>query len=118
MRTLNLTAIANVTLDGEGNGIAQAGPANTNEVWLPASVSINCGGSLTGITGTPTCSIYAGAYIGPGTFVDGTYLVLQAASSLIQGQSVYVGQQIFAVWTNAPANAQATMVINGTRTVP
>lgn len=117
-RTLNLTAVANVTLDNDGNGTAQIGPNNTNEVWLPTSVSINCTGSLTGITGTPSCFIYAGAYAGQGTFTDGTYLVLGASSSMISGQSIYPGQQIFAVWTNGPPNQQATMTVQGTRTVP
>lgn len=118
MRTLNLTAIAPITLNASGNGTAQIGPNNTNEVWLPTSVSISCTGSLVGITGISTCFIYAGAYAGPGTFVDSTYNVLGAASSLIQGQSIYPGQYVYAVWTNAPDGARATMVVSGTRTVP
>lgn len=118
MRTLNLTAVANVTLDGNGNGTAQIGPQNTNEVWAPTSVSISCTGSLVSITGISTCFIYAGAYAGQPTFVDSTYNVLGAASSLISGQSLYPGQYVFAVWTNGPPDARATMVISGTRTVP
>ena len=117
-RQLNLTAIANVTLDHDGNGTALIGPNNTNEVWAPTSVSINCTGSLTGITGISTCFLYCGAYVGLGTFVDSTYNVLGASSSMINGQSLYPGQYIFAVWINGPANQQASMVISGMRTVP
>jgi hypothetical protein len=118
VRTLNLLVVANVTLDGSGNGTAQAGPSHTNEIWYPTSVSITCSGSLTGITGISTCFLYNGAYANQVTFVDSTYNVLGASSSLISGQSLYPGQQVFAVWTNGPALAQATMVISGTRTVP
>lgn len=117
-RTLSLSAIATVQLDANGNGTAQIGPANTRETWQPTSTSISSTGSLTGITGTPTCFIYAGPSVTPLTFVDGTYLVLGAASSLISGQAIYPGNYVFAVWTDGPPNATATLVVNGLRTVP
>lgn len=116
-RQLNLTAVATVTLDGSGNGTAQLGPSNTNEVWSPASVTISCNGSLTGITGTTTCQIFSGSS-SPSTLIDGTYNPLQDSTGAIQGWVFYPGMYVFAVWTNGPASQQATLVVNGTRTVP
>jgi hypothetical protein len=117
-RTLSLTRNLSVTLNGSGNGVIQLGPSSPGEVWLPASTSISCTGSLTGITGISTCFIYAGSYAGQATFVDSTYNVLGAASSLIAGQSLYPGQYVFAVFTNGPPNQTASLVVSGTRQVP
>lgn len=116
-RTRNLTATATVTLDGSGNGTVQAGPAVPGEVWFPASVSISCTGAIPA-TGSPLVSIYAGNGISPGSFVDSTFNVTGAASSLISGQQLHPGQQVFAVWAAGPPGQVATVVIKGTRQVP
>jgi hypothetical protein len=116
-RTLSLTANASVVLDANGNGTAAAGPAVPGEVWSPASTSISCGGPIP-VSGAPVVSIYAGNGISQGTFVDSTYNVTGAASSLISGQRLYPGQQVFAVWSNGPANQVATLAVAGTRQVP
>lgn len=116
-RTLSLTASASVLLDGNGNGIAQVGPSAPGEVWSPASTSISCGGAIP-TSGAPVVSIYAGNGISQGTFVDATYNVTGAASSLISGQQLYAGQEVFAVWSDGPPNQLATLAVAGSRRVP
>lgn len=116
-RTLSLTATASAVLDGNGNGTVEVGPAVPGEVWSPASTSVTCTGSIPA-TGSPTVFIYAGNGISAATFVDSTYNVTSAASSLISGQKLYPGQQVFAVWSAGPPNQTATLVVSGTRQVP
>lgn len=116
MRTLSLAYPAVVTLNGSGNGTAQAGPRLAGEAWYPTSVSISMTGSQP--TTVATCYIYAGGGVSPATFVDATYAVLAAASSLISGQTLYPGQSVYAVWTGGNPDAVGTLVVNGTRTVP
>jgi hypothetical protein len=110
MRTLGLTAIGTVTLNSSGNGTAQVGPSHTNEVWNPTSVSISSAGTPAAGSGT-TCFLYAGVVVSQWGFVDSTYNTAGAASSLISGQTLYPGQYVFAVFTNAGAGATATMVV-------
>jgi len=116
VRTLSLTASANVVLDGSGNGIIQLGPAYAGETWYPASTSISCTGSQP--AGVATCFIYTGAYIAPGTFTDSTYNILGAASSLIAGQQLHPGQYVWAVFTGGTPGQTASLAVAGTRTVP
>jgi hypothetical protein len=120
VRTLSLTRSASVTLGAGGSGTAQLGPSLAGEEWYPESVSISC----TGNQPTPvapaiaTCSIYAGNAANNSTFVDATYQVLGASSSMISGQVIYPGNQVLAVWANCNAGQVATLTVNGTRKVP
>jgi len=116
-RTLPLSASASVTLDGNGNGTAEVGPSLPGEVWSPGSTGITCGGAIPD-TGTPTVFIYAGNGISTSTFIDSTYNVTSASSSMISGKSLYAGQLVFAVWSGGPPNETATLAVNGTRQVP
>jgi hypothetical protein len=116
-RTLNFTASAQVTLDASGNGTAETGPSVPGEIWFPVSVSITCGGAIPD-TGTPTLFIYAGNGISPATFIDSTYNVTGASSSMIAGKTLYPGQQVFAVWNGGPPGQLATLAVKGERQVP
>lgn len=116
-RTVSFTRTASVVLDGSGNGTAETGPTVPGEVWFPASTSITCGGTIP-TSGTPSVFTYAGGGVSAATFVDSTYNVTSAASSLISGQKLYPGQQVFAVWSDGPPNETATLVVAGTRQVP
>jgi hypothetical protein len=108
--------IANSTLT------LSTGPRFQGEIWFPESVSISC----TGTQPTPaapniaTCNIYVGIAANNSTFLDGTYQVLGASSSMISGQTIYPGWLILAVWTNMTgSNGQsATMTVNGTKQIP
>ena len=116
-RTVSLAQSASVVLDSNGNGTAEVGPAAPGEVWHPGSTSITCGGQIP-TTGTPTLFIYAGNGISNGTFIDSTYNVTGASSSMISGKLLYPGQQVFAVWSSGPPGQTATLAVNGTRSVP
>lgn len=116
-RTVALQASDTITLDGNGNGTAAVGPSAPGEVWSPDSTGITCTGVIPA-TGTPTLFIYAGNGISPGTFIDSTYNVTSAASSLISGKQLFPGQQVFAVWSDGPPGQTATLAVKGTRQVP
>ena len=117
MRSFRLNVSASVTLDGTGAGTVSLGPTFPRERWLPDSTSISCTGSIP-TTGTPSVFIYAGFGVTPGTFVDSTYNVTGAASSLIAGQTLLSGEQVFAVWSGGPPNQVATLTVAGQRQVP
>jgi hypothetical protein len=119
MQTLLLSVTANVTLSG-GAGTISVGPKYTTEVWRPTSVSISCTGNQPTPTAPliATCSIYSGITANNGTFVDATYQVLGASSSMISGATLYGGQFVFAVWANCNSGVIATMTVTGIREVP
>jgi hypothetical protein len=121
MRTLALSGIsAQVTLNGSGNGTAQVGPRTPGHIWYPQSVTISMLGGFPAVSGTntPICSIYAGAGTNAGNLVDATYQVLGASSSMVQGQALYPGQSIFAVWLWGNPGVLATLNVFGSRQCP
>jgi hypothetical protein len=115
-RTVSLAQSASVTLDGSGNGTAELGPSLPGEVWSPGSTSISCEGSIP-TSGSPSVFIYAGNGISAATFIDSTYNVTGASSSMISGKQLYAGQLVYAVWTDGPPGETATLAVNGTRQV-
>jgi hypothetical protein len=117
VRSQPFTRTATITLNASGNGTAQVGPTLPGEVWSPVSVSISALGSIP-TAGIPTVFLYAGNGVSAGTFLDSTYNVTGASSSMITGQTLYPGQQVSAVWSDGPASQQATIVVQGTRQVP
>lgn len=116
-RTVSLAASASVVLDSGGSGTAEVGPTVPGEVWNPGSTSITCTGPLP-TTGAPTLYLYAGNGISNSTFIDSTFNVTGASSSMIAGKALYPGQQVYAVWSNAEPGQTATLAVNGTRQVP
>lgn len=108
--------IANSTL------IISTGPRFQGEIWYPQSVSISCTGSqpTPAAPNIATCQIYVGIAAVSSTFLDGTYQVLGASSSMIAGQTIYPGWLVIAVWTNMTgSNGQtATLTVNGTKQIP
>jgi hypothetical protein len=116
-RTLALHPSAAVTLDGTGAGTAQMGPSSPGEVWNPLQASVSCSATVT--TGTCEASIYAGAAISQGTFVDGTFSGDTGdTTDAIAGEVVQAGQSVFAVWSGGVPGALATLRLAGTREVP
>lgn len=120
-RTLSLSSTATGTV-ANSTVTVSIGPRFQGEIWFPESVSISC----TGTQPTPaapniaTCNLYVGFAANNSTFLDGTYQVLGASSSMISGQSLYPGQLVLAVWANMTgSNGQAvTLTINGSKQVP
>ena len=117
--TVGFTETAIVTLDVNGNGVASIGP-RFNQVWSPTTCSIQSTGTIpaNGAGNPATCTISVGFMPSGSTFVDSTYQVTGAASGIIDGQTVYYGQQIFATWANGNPGATATLTVNGTMTIP
>jgi hypothetical protein len=118
MRTLPLNAFPPpIVLSGTGAGQCQIGPVNPREIWYPTSVAISC--SLASPSGsTPRCFIYAGASPTQQFFVDATYGIQGNSSSLISGQVIYPGMNIYAVVTGGPPGAQFVMTVMGSRVTP
>lgn len=121
MRTIPLAASVSGTIANSTVTIS-TGPRYQGEVWFPESVSISCTGNQPTPTAPniATCSIYVGFVANNGTFLDATYQVLGASSSMISGQTLYPGMLIIAVWANMTgSNGQtASLTIQGTRRVP
>jgi hypothetical protein len=116
MRSVPLTEYGSITLDGNGNGTIQLGPTRHANVWHPSSTQISTTGSLsTNATPGATCAIYCGGLVNPVSFVDSTFDVTGAASSVIGGQVVYCGQSVFAVWSGATPSCLATLIVYGTQ---
>ena len=116
-KSLTLTRTASVTLDGSGAGTVQLGPASPGEAWLPGHVNVSC--SAVVATGTCQAIVYAGAAIGQGAFVDGTFSGdTGETTDAIAGHVLHPGQYVFVVWSGGVPGATATAVITGTRTVP
>jgi hypothetical protein len=115
--TVPLLKTVAIQLNSSGNGVAQTGPF-MNEVWNPTTCNISMGGAIP-ISGTPsTCTLSVGFMQAGSQFVDATYQVTGAASSVISGQVIYFGQYIFATWANGNASVSAVLTVSGTMTVP
>lgn len=113
-RRLSLSAVATVTLDGNGAGIAAVGPASTREIWSPGTASV----SVSSNASEATCQIFAGNAASAAYFVDGTTWGSTGDSTSDFNIQIYPGQSVFARWTGGDAHATATLVVTGTRTVP
>src|SRR6185437_12235228 len=100
MRTVSLSVSVTGVLDGSGNGTIEIGPLTPGHTWLPQSTSISMSGNIPTGTGAnaPQVSVYAGNGVSPSNLIDSSYNVNANSSSMISGQSLYVGNQIWAVW--------------------
>lgn len=117
MRTLTLSVTAEVTLNGSGNGTAQAGPTSPGEIWYPAVVSV--GTQETTVTSEAQCKIFAGPAPAQPNYVDGTLSGSTGDSTTnIAGRVLRAGQYVFGTWAGGDAGAVAFLNISGTRTVP
>jgi hypothetical protein len=116
MQTVPLGATGSVTLDINGNGVIQLGP-RFGQTWLPSAVSISSAGPIPTNGLVFSCTIAIGSNPSGATFVDATYQVLGAGSSLINGQSVCPGQYIYVTFANCNAGVIATATVNGTMTI-
>jgi hypothetical protein len=112
MRTLNLSATAQVTLDASGNGTAFTGPGSFLEVWSDLTVSVRCSTNVK----EALCSVFTGASTDPGNYACGTTWGSTGDSSTNVG-TVQMGGNVFAVWTGGDAGAKATLSITGTKVV-
>lgn len=112
MRTLPLTAKANTTLDGNGNGTANVGPLSPGEQWSNLTASVRASTN----TDEAICSVYAGAGATPGYF-SGATTWGSTGDSTTNLPTVQVGGNIWAVWTGGDAGATAYLTVTGTKQV-
>lgn len=114
MRTLNLRASYSVVLDDNGNGTVQAGPSSPGEQWQLdiASVSVSSNAS------EASCKIYLGADTTQPNYADGTLSGSTGDSTDRISYPLNPGQSIWAVWSGGDAGATATLVLQGTRSLP
>jgi len=101
---------ATVKLDGSGNGTAQLGPQSAVR-WEPSLVAIQTVNQS--VTTVPACAIYAGSVVTPSTLVDQTYNGQNNSSTKIDGQILYQGQYVYAVWTGGVPGDTATLRVTG-----
>jgi hypothetical protein len=114
MRTLSLRNSYSVTLDSDGNGTVQAGPSSPGEQWQLdiASVSVSTN------TSEAQCKVYIGADTTQASYADGTLSGSTGDSTDRVSYPLNPGQSIFAVWAGGDSGSTATLVLQGTRTLP
>jgi hypothetical protein len=114
MTTVPLIASISVTLNSSGNGQAQVGPLSAREVWSPQ----NCSVSVSSDVNESACKIYVGDSPLQRNYIDGTASgSFGDGTSRIANSQVVAGQYVWAVWTGGDANATATLLVTGTKTV-
>lgn len=111
--SIPLDIYATVTLNGAGNGTAQAGPSIVREHWQVDSVTV----SVATQAKTASCSIYIGTTVFNGQLISNTLFGSQGQACGLGGRDIPSGYQIFAVWAGGDAGQVATAHITGTRSV-
>lgn len=104
---------ATATLDGSGDGTAQAGPVGGAEVWTPASVSVICSSN----TLEATCKVYAGPTATGSYFRDLTVDGSTGDATDRCNLPIPKGWFVWAVWTGGDAGATGYLNITGTKTI-
>ena len=111
-----MNEVGQVTLNGSGNGTVQLSPIGPHEQWQPSLCSVKCSSN----TNEAQCRIYAGPNTSDSNYVDGTVSGSTGDSTdrtsgytIARTQTPY----IWAVWSGGDAGAQATLVVNGTKTL-
>lgn len=108
-RTQPFTRVATVVLDSSGNGSVATGPQLTNEQWTVSTAAVRASSHAK----EARCSVYAG-----GNFADATTWGSTGDSTDSVPGPLYPGQTVAAIWTGGDPGAVATLIVNGTRTVP
>lgn len=116
MTTSPLNENGQVTLDGSGNGTLRMRPSGGQETWQPSAVSVKASSA----TAEAQCRIYIGPSATDPYFVDGTLSGSTGDSTdRVAGMTADThGSYLWAVWSGGDAGATATMIVNGTRSVP
>ncbi len=111
-----LNETGQVILDGSGNGTVRMRPDGPHEQWLPTLASVKCSTAAA----EASCKIYIGPKASDDNFVDGTLSGSTGdATDRVAGYVIARTRDpyIFAVWAGGDPGAQATIVVNGTKTI-
>lgn len=112
-REIPLNAVAQVTLDGSGNGTASVGPTAQGETWLAGfTAAVHASSNVN----EAQAKVYCGGGVSAAYFVGGTTWGSTGDSTTSTPQ-MQVGQNVFAVWAGGDPGAVAFLSINGTRRV-
>lgn len=110
--TGEVDTFVNVTLNGSGNGTASIGPQRVREWWTNIVVAVSVATS----NNEAQCSLYVGSTVQSSTFMGTTPNGSHGAVATLPNP-IPAGYQIWCVWSNGDANAQATMHVRGTYTI-
>jgi len=107
--------LAQVTLDGSGNGTAILGPQRVREHWQPTSASV----SVATNTLEAQCSVFMGATANASTLLGQTATGSTGDTCGFAGgnQDMQTGMVITAIWKGGDPGSVATVVVNGTYTI-
>lgn len=105
---------ATVTLNGSGNGTAQAGPLTARERWSPGVASVSAATN----TAEAQCKIIVGSDVATGRFADGTLSGSTGDSTdAVSASDVPCGTYVFAVWAGGDPGTLVTLEVTGTKTI-
>lgn len=102
-----------ITLDNNGDGMANAGPSRVREHWQIQGVAVKVSSNIN----EATANIYIGTSVGEATFVGTTLTGSTGDTCGCAGMDIQPGQQVFAQWESGDAGATATMTIFGTYSI-
>ena len=105
---------AQVTLDSNGNGIANIGPVVSRQHWQLISASVKTTQTPGTVTNDALCDLYVGSNVNQGTFVSHSITGSSGDTCGLGGQDIQPGMQVWAVWTGGDAGATAVLTISGT----
>lgn len=103
------SAIATVSLDGSGNGVAMIGPTIAREHWQLDAAGVKVATN----TKESLCSIYVGTSIQNGTFF-GTSFTGSSGDTCGLSIDIQPGMKVWAQWSGGDVGALATLTVFGT----
>lgn len=111
-RQLTLATGATITLDGNGDGVAQLGPQAAGVVWTVNQAAC----ATTSSASNPVFNLYLGDP-NPDNFIGGSFSGNNDATDL-PGIVLQPGQYFTGTWDGGDPGAIATLSIFGTQQVP
>lgn len=112
-RQVPLNAVAQVTLDGSGNGTASVGPTAQGETWQAGfTVSVHASTNAS----EAQARLYCGGGTSPAYFIGATTWG-STGDSNTDAPTMHTGQLVTVVWTGGDPGAIAYLSVNGTRTI-
>lgn len=109
MTDVQLTAFANVKLDGSGNGTVSLGPQVVREFWKPTGATV----SVSTQNREATCSLYLGATLTGAQKLGTTSTGSSGDTYGFADFQMVPGQVLFAQWVGGDANGTATLNVFG-----
>jgi membrane peptidoglycan carboxypeptidase len=103
-----LNEIAQVVLDGSGNGTVTMGPTNAFQCWKPSNAACAVSTNVK----EPTFTLYSGRAGSNANRYGGTYTGSNDNTD-ISGMVLYPGSVVTGVWTGGDVGGLATLTLSG-----